>query len=56
MPTRARVDGRDVRAMDANGLHEALEGPVGSAVRLTVLREGAVVRLTVTRGVLAPRR
>jgi C-terminal processing protease CtpA/Prc len=43
------VDGRFVAHLDEVGLREALRGPVGSAVRLTVLREGVVVRVELAR-------
>jgi C-terminal processing protease CtpA/Prc len=46
------IDGRDVRYMTAQQIHEALVGPVHSTVRLTVLRDGSVVRLAVERGAL----
>jgi C-terminal processing protease CtpA/Prc len=47
------IDGRDVRAMSPEEVHAALEGPIGTDVRLTVLRRGSVVRLAVTRAPLA---
>jgi C-terminal processing protease CtpA/Prc len=40
------IDGRDVRAMDAKGVHHALEGDVGDSVHLTVLRGEQVTRIT----------
>jgi C-terminal processing protease CtpA/Prc len=46
------IDGRDVRAMSPDAIHESLEGPVGSKVRLTVLRRGKVERLEIERGPL----
>lgn len=49
------IDGSDVRDMSAERVHRALEGDVGSVVRLTVLRAGAVVRLAVERDPLRPR-
>jgi len=44
------IDGRDVRSMTAREIHEALVGPEGTTVALTVLRDGKVVRLRVKRG------
>jgi C-terminal processing protease CtpA/Prc len=44
------VDGFDVRILSPQRLHEALEGPVGSTVRLTVLHRGTIARLEVVRG------
>ncbi len=46
------IEGRDARAMTAKEVHEALVGPVGTTVNLTVLRGGEVVRLGVRRGQL----
>ena len=43
------VDGRDVRAMSKEELHEALVGPVDSMVDVTVVRSGKVLRLTIKR-------
>lgn len=44
------IDGRDVRRLSPLEIHTALEGDVGTEVRLTVLREGAIERLLLTRG------
>jgi carboxyl-terminal processing protease len=46
------VDGRDARAMTAEQLHQALIGPVGTTVEMTVEREGKIMRLKVKRGPL----
>jgi len=43
------IDGQDARAMTVAGVHDALSGEVGEPVRLTVIRRGNVVRLTVKR-------
>jgi C-terminal processing protease CtpA/Prc len=44
------IDGRDVRAMTKEQMHEALVGPSGSTVSLTVVRDGKVLHLVVQRG------
>jgi C-terminal processing protease CtpA/Prc len=43
------IDGRDVRELDERGVHRALGGNLGDSVKLTLLREGRVVRVTVRR-------
>jgi C-terminal processing protease CtpA/Prc len=43
------IDGRDVRELDERGVHQALAGNVGDPVKLTLLREGRVVRVTLRR-------
>jgi C-terminal processing protease CtpA/Prc len=43
------VDGRFVAHLDEAGLREALRGPVGSSMRLTIVREGVVVRVELAR-------
>jgi carboxyl-terminal processing protease len=43
------IDGQDARAMSVAGVHDALAGDVGEPVRLTLIRRGAVVRVTVKR-------
>ena len=43
------IDGRDVRELDERGVHRALAGNVGDPVKLTVLREGRVIRVTLRR-------
>jgi carboxyl-terminal processing protease len=48
------IDGRDVRTMAPETVHLALEGEVGSTVRLTVLRRGKIERLALRRAPLAP--
>ena len=49
------IDGRDVRAMSPAAIHQALEGNVGTAVRLTLFRRGKVLRVALERVPLAPR-
>jgi C-terminal processing protease CtpA/Prc len=43
------IDGHDARAMSVAGVHDALSGEVGEPVRLTLIRRGNVIRLTVKR-------
>ena len=43
------IDGRDVRELDERGVHQALAGSVGDQVKLTLLREGRVIRVTLRR-------
>jgi C-terminal processing protease CtpA/Prc len=43
------IDGRDVRELDERGVHQALSGTVGDPVKLTLLREGRVIRVTLLR-------
>jgi C-terminal processing protease CtpA/Prc len=43
------IDGRDVRELDERGVHQALGGAVGDPVKLTLLREGQVIRVTLQR-------
>jgi len=43
------IDGRDARALGPKGLHEALSGNVGERVKLTLVRRGEVVRVTLNR-------
>lgn len=43
------IDGRDVRELDERGVHLALSGEVGDPVKLTLLREGRVIRVTLRR-------
>jgi C-terminal processing protease CtpA/Prc len=43
------IDGRDARALGPQGVHEALSGTVGETVKLTLVRKGQVVRVTVKR-------
>jgi C-terminal processing protease CtpA/Prc len=43
------IDGRDVRELDERGVHQALSGNVGDPVKLTLLREGRVIRVTLRR-------
>lgn len=46
------IDGRDARHMTAEEIHEALVGPVGTKVALTVERDGRILRVDVKRGPL----
>jgi C-terminal processing protease CtpA/Prc len=43
------IDGRDVRELDQRGVHQALSGDVDEPVKLTLLREGQVIRVTLKR-------
>ena len=43
------IDGRDVRDLNERGVHQALSGEVGDPVKLTLLREGRVIRVTLRR-------
>jgi carboxyl-terminal processing protease len=43
------IDGRDVRELDPRGVHRVLGGDVGEPVKLTLLREGRVIRVTLRR-------
>ena len=43
------IDGRDVRELDERGVHRALAGNVGDPVKLTLVRDGRVMRVTVRR-------
>ena len=43
------IDGVQASSLSPERLSEALGGPVGATVDLTVLREGEVLRVTVTR-------
>jgi carboxyl-terminal processing protease len=43
------IDGHDARAMSVAGVHEALSGEVGEPVKLTLIRRGSVVRVTLKR-------
>ncbi len=43
------IDGRDARALGPKGVHEALSGNVGERVKLTLVRRGEVVRVTLSR-------
>ena len=52
------IDGRDVRSMTPEEVHEALVGPIGTSAQLTVEREGYILRVAVKRARLrdGPRR
>jgi len=43
------IDGRDVRELSQRGVHQALSGELGDPVKLTLLREGRVIRVTLRR-------
>jgi carboxyl-terminal processing protease len=43
------IDGMDVRQLDERRLHQALSGEVGDPVKLTLVRNGSVVRVTLKR-------
>lgn len=43
------VDGRDVRTFDDRALHRILSGDVGAPVKLTVIRDDEVLRVTLKR-------
>jgi S1-C subfamily serine protease len=43
------IDGRDVRQMSAEAVHAALSGDVGESVRLTLVRDGRVIRVRLDR-------
>jgi C-terminal processing protease CtpA/Prc len=43
------IDGRDVRELDERGVHQALGGSVSEPVKLTLLRSGQVIRVTLQR-------
>ncbi len=46
------IDGVDVRRMSPEEIHQALIGPLGTTVDLTVMRRTDIVRLRVQRGAL----
>jgi C-terminal processing protease CtpA/Prc len=43
------IDGRDVRELSERDVHRALGGNAGDPVKLTLLRDGRVIRVTVRR-------
>lgn len=45
------IDGRDARALGPHGVHQALSGEVGEPVKLTLVRRGEIVRVTLERSV-----
>jgi carboxyl-terminal processing protease len=47
------IDGRDVRSMSAQLIHQILEGEVGTTVNLTLLRRGKIERVAVRRAPLS---
>jgi C-terminal processing protease CtpA/Prc len=49
------IDGKDVRAMSPDQVHQALSGDVGQPVKLTVVRREEVVRLTIRRSAVPAR-
>ena len=50
------IDGRDVRELDERGVHQALSGEVDDPVKLTLLREGRVIRVTLKRTAVPKKR
>ncbi|MFZ5890633.1 MAG: PDZ domain-containing protein [Myxococcota bacterium] len=50
------IDGRDVRALSSDGVHRALSGEVGEPVKLTLVRDDRVVRVTLARSAAPARR
>ena len=46
------IDGHEVQQLSAQEIHEALTGPVGTIIEVTVLRSAQVVRLRIRRGAL----
>ena len=47
------IDGRDVRSLSPEGVHELLQGEVGTNVSLTILRRGKIERIAVKRAPFA---
>jgi C-terminal processing protease CtpA/Prc len=47
------IEGRAVKAMTPEEVHEALSGKVGTKVTMTILRGGTTIELHVERGPLA---
>lgn len=43
------IDGRDARAMTPRAVHAALAGEIGETVRLTLVRDGRIVRVSLKR-------
>ena len=43
------IDGADVRGADRAEIHRRLQGPIGTRVELTVVRDGALQKLAVVR-------
>lgn len=43
------IDGKDVRSLDAKGVHLALSGEVDEKVKLTVVRGDEIIRVTLKR-------
>ncbi len=43
------IDGRDVRPMSSAAVHEMLIGEIGTTVKLTIVRDGEVLRRTLVR-------
>jgi C-terminal processing protease CtpA/Prc len=43
------IDGHDARAMSVASVHQALSGDVGEPVKLTLIRRGEIVRVTLKR-------
>ena len=47
------IDGRDVRSLSPEAIHQLLQGEVGTMVNLTLLRRGKIERVAVKRAPLA---
>ena len=43
------IDGRDVRSMSTRDVHAVLSGEVGESVKLTLIRDGQIVRVRLNR-------
>jgi carboxyl-terminal processing protease len=43
------IDGHDARPMSAEAVHKALSGTVGEPVKLTLVRDGEIVRVRLER-------
>ena len=48
------IEGRDVRALNAEAVHRALSGEVGEPVKLTLVRDERIVRVTLLRSPAPP--
>lgn len=52
--TIVRVDGEELEGMNQDAIHALLRGPVGSTVRLSVLREPEPVEVEIERAPYVP--
>jgi carboxyl-terminal processing protease len=43
------IDGIDVRTLDSRGIHGVLSGEAGTRVKLTLVRDESIVRVTLER-------